>query len=1699
MPGGRALLVALPLAVAVAAWQRPEPAAAQPAAFRLERGDHVCFVGNTLAERMQHDGWVETYLHARHPEHDLTVRNLGFSGDEVGGYTAQPDFNKRLRSQDFGSADQWLAGAAPVPNPGAVGDKSAVKLNRFENVGTNADVIFAFFGGNESWAGEAGLPKFKQQLGEFVEHVRAQRYNGKTAPQVVLFTPTAVENHKSPNLPRGDDRNKQLALYAAAVKEVAANARVPVVDLYTPTLARFAEAMERLTINGVHFTEDGNRVLAALIDGYLFPTDGKYLPPPDDVLNRIRPAVVEKNALFFQRYRATDGYSVFGGRAWLKFVNGQTNYEVAQRELEVIDQMVRNRDKVVWAAARGRVVKADDSNLPPLIPVVTNKPGKGPGGTHLFLTGEESIKSMTVAKGLKVTLFADEQTFPELINPVQMAFSPDGKLYVAVWPTYPHWTPGQPMNDKLLVLEDTNGDGKADKMTVFADGLHNPTGFEFANGGVLLAGAPDLWFLKDTDGDGKADVRQRVVHGLDTADTHHTANSFVTDPGGAIYFQEGTFHHSQVEDPYGPPKRVANGAVFRYEPRTQRFDVYVTFGFANPHGHVFDRWGQDIVIDGTGAVPFHAPLFSGHLPFPIKHGSPPHVYQQKTRPCAGMEVLSSRHFPPEYDGNLLVTNVIGFQGILRYKLTDSGSSLGAEEQTPLVSSTDPNFRPSDLRVGPDGAVYFTDWHNPIIGHMQHNLRDPSRNRTHGRVYKVTAEGREPSKSPAVAGRMISDLLPLLTHPEDRVRSRVRAELGARDTDAVMLALKDWVRMITSGAVPLQGEELEHALLEAAWLRQAHNVVDPTALERVLRSPDFRARAAAVRILTYQRERIPDALDRLKTAAADEHPRVRLMAVWGASYFTTAEAAEVVFIAQEKPTDQYLTFLMGETMKALEPLVRAAVAAKRPIAFTTPAGARYFLRAVDTDQLLRMEKTAAVSAELLARPGVRDEARRTAATDLAARTGRPLASVLIEAIRDHDARENAADGVTFDLFRLLPTSPAEAPDLHAAVGRLAATGKHALTRQLAFATMVTRDGVEPAWNAGMQTVRTLQDLVAAMPLVRDPGQRAELYPKVESLLTGLPAKLKTADAGKTVRGRFVRVELPGKQRTLTLAEVEVLSDGKNVALRKAAKQVNTGYGGAAGRAVDGNATGEYSAGTSTHTQEGTDEAWWEVDLGREYPIELVRVFNRTDGNLGSRLNNFTLKVLDADRGVAFQQLKNPAPKGKADVAVGAANPERVVRRSAMLALASVRGKEADAFTAVSKFVADADERPAAVSALLRIPAKEWPKDRAKPLLDVVMASIRALPADQKTTPAALDAMQFGEALAGLLPPEEARRARRELSDIGVRVVRVGTLTDQMLYSTDRLVVQAGRPVEFVFENTDIMPHNFVITRPGALAEVGNLAEAFATQPGAAENHYVPPAPPGSILLASNLLAPQQAQQLRFQAPAAPGVYPYVCTYPGHWRRMHGALYVVADLDAYLENPEAYLARNPTEAQDDLLKHIRPRTEWKFDDLAGAVGEMDKAGGRSFANGRQMFTVATCAACHKLGGQGNEFGPDLAKLDAKVFPNSTELLRHVLDPSLRIEDKFATFRFVKTDDTVVTGMILTEKDGVVKVIENPLAAATAKELKLADVASRTKAATSMMPRGLLDRLSRDEVLDLLAYVRAAGDARHRLFGAGHDHHH
>jgi putative heme-binding domain-containing protein len=1615
----------------------------------VEPGQHIAIVGNTLAERMQHQGWLETLLHTRFPSQKLVVRNLAFPGDEI---------DLRLRSANFGTPDAWL--------------------KRVE-----ADVIFAFFGANEAWDGPSGVEPFKASLREFINHTGTQAYRGDAKPQIVLFTTIAHENLKNPHLPDGQAHNANLALYAQAIQAVGQETGTPVVDLFGPSQALFASSNVPLTSNGIHLTEDGERLLSPEIVRQLFP-NGPMVKLDAAALDRIHAAVLDKNFHWFHRYRTTDGYSIFGGRADLKFVNDQTNREVAQREMEVLDAMTANRDQRIWAVAAGKNTPVDDSNLPPFIPVLSNMRGDRPDGSFTFLSGEAAIGKMTVHPELQVNLFADEAMFPALVEPVQIAFDTKGRLFVAAWASYPHWKPTEPMDDKLLILEDTDGDGRADRCKTFAGGLHNPTGFEFWGKGLIVAQTPDIVYLEDTDGDDVADVRKRLLSGIDSADTHHTSNSFVLGPGGDLYFQEGTFHHSQIETPWGPPVRQANAGIFRFEPRTLKVSSWASHPFANPHGHVIDAWGQGIVHDGTGAQPYHTTLMSGRTTFPAKHPTPPPVYPQRTRPCPGTEILSSPHFPESMQGRLLVGNVIGFQGILQYRVSDAGSSFTAVEAEPILSSSDPNFRPVDFEVAPDGSLYFTDWQNPIIGHMQHNLRDPNRDRAHGRVYRVTAKGRPLLTPEPIAGQPVPVLLDRLKSPMDRVRYRARIELSGRPATEVLPALTTWL----AGLKP-DDPAFEHHRLEGLWLRQSFDEPDAALLNAVLKSPEPRARAAAVRVLAEWRDRVPSVLDRLRDAAADESPRVRLEALRAASFLDDPAAIEVVAIESSQPTDRYLDYLRGETRKVLDPIWKGALARGADLATTSPAGEQFLLANMTLEALLKRPRTEAVCTELLTRPDVRDEARREAADTLAKLHSTTAMAVALDAISRLDRSDSPPETVLLDLARLVaglpvPERAASRPSLE----QLATAARSPMVRQAAFVSLVSVDGqADRAWALAGRSPESLADLVRAVPLIGDASTRASFYDRVLPLLNALPAPMAEAVKARPTGpvARFVRIELP-RRGTLTLAEVEVWSGGRNIARAGRASQKNTASGGLAERAIDGNADPEYNSGTQTHTEENTANPWWEVDLGQPRPVEKLVVHNRK--GFERRLEGFTVRLLGNDRSVVATIADQPAPKLAATIPFDPADPSLAVRHAAMDALTSIRGHESDVFRALVPFVGKDSDRVAAVRALQRLPRAAWPADAAPGLVATLTAVVRATPVADRTAPATLDALQLADDLAGLLPADQAKAARADLRGLGVRVIRLGTLLERMSYDKDTLAVAAGKPVEFVFENSDLMPHNLVITRPGALESVGLLAESTAQQADAAARQYVPPS--DQILLASKLLQNRQSQRLPFTAPSEPGVYPYVCTYPGHWRRMFGALYVVADLDAYLADPVAYLAANPLPIKDTLLEQRRPRTEWTLADLEPALAALEP-GSRTFGNGRQMFAVGTCISCHKVGDQGQAFGPDLAALDPKKTP--LEVLQSLLEPSATIEDKYRPVMLELESGQIVSGLVVKETDTVIELVENPVASAQPRSIDKRQVVDRANSTSSIMPKGLLDPLTRDEILDLLAFLIARGDPKHPIYQA------
>jgi putative membrane-bound dehydrogenase-like protein len=789
-----------------------------PLPFKFNAGDNVAILGNGLPDRMQHDGWFETLLQSQLGGQQVRFRNLSASGDRPNSYP---------RSSGIPSITTYL---------------QHVK----------ADVVFAFFGYNESFDGKP--EDYQKQLVDFVRRTRGSKANGKSFPRIVLFSPIAHEDTRNPNVPDGKAHNVQLEAYTKATEAAAKEAGVAFVDLFHPSLALFKNSKTPLTINGVHLTEEGNRQLAEIIAQALL---GKSVSASGS-LESLRAAVLDKDTHWHARYRSRDANDVFGGRSTLKFVDDQSNAEVLQHELKIWDVLTANRDERVWARAVGKDKAIDDSNVPKPVPVISNVGGKSKSssavkeGALRYISGEEGLKHMAIAKGFEANLFADEARFPQLINPVQMQVDAKGRLWASVWPTYPMWEPLKPMNDALLIFHDDNNDGKADRVTEFAK-IQNPLGFEFWGGGVLVTCPPEIVFLKDTDGDDKADVRIVMLQGLDSSDTHHGANNLIYGPDGGIYWQSGVFMMHNHEHPWGPSLQTGASAMYRFDPR--RFTIAMHAGNSpNPHGIAFDRWGYHYATDGTGGNAFQVrPDGKGFKMFPL--------LKKEVRPVTASEVVSSTHFPEAMQGDFLICNVIGFLGIKHYALTRNptngtvwGEPAGDEltvmkenadgtktedKSRGFLMSGDKNFRPSDAIFGADGALYVADWHNVIIGHMQHNVRDPNRDHKHGRIYRVTAKGRPLQKPVTIAGAPIPALLENLKHPADGVRHRTRVELSARDTKEVIAATQSWLKQFD----PTKAEHAHH-LLEGLWLHQQHNVQNAALLDQVLKSPEPHARIAA---------------------------------------------------------------------------------------------------------------------------------------------------------------------------------------------------------------------------------------------------------------------------------------------------------------------------------------------------------------------------------------------------------------------------------------------------------------------------------------------------------------------------------------------------------------------------------------------------------------------------------------------------------------------------------------------------------------------------------------------------------------------------------------------------------------------------------------------------------------------------------------
>ncbi|TWU18794.1 Cytochrome c-552 precursor [Allorhodopirellula heiligendammensis] len=866
-------------------------------------GESIVFLGNTLAARMELFNEFETALYEEFADKQLTFRNMGFPGHT-------PAFRP-----EAGRPDPWAFPGAEKFRPeiqGHFGEGHYPKPDEWLTI-VKADTIVGFFGFNESFDGLDGVENFQDELRAFVDHTLSRSYE-RTAgkpPRLVLATPIAMQQLPQFNLPDADERNSVLRAYADAVRTVAEEKSVGFVDLFTPTLEWFENSDEPLTINGVHLSEEGYKKLAPILMEKLFGAS-----PSDADTNPLLYQAVQDKAWFWRNdYRMLNGVHAYG-RRWAPY--GNFNYP---EEIEKIRQMTVLRDENIWAIAQGKssTLEVDDAMTRPLSSVETNFQPSAKNGTPDYLKEEsEALKKFTLPDGYEVSLFASEQEFPNLGNPAQMEFDNQGRLWVSTLPSYPHYKPGDSKpNDMLLIYEDTDGDGRADKETVFADGLHMPIGFELAPEGVYLSQEPFLVLLKDTDGDDHADKMEYLLDGFDSHDTHHAISAFDTDHGSGIYMCEGRFLHSQVETPWGP-QRMTDGGVWRFDPSSWKVERVMQIDVNNPWGVAHDEYGQTFVNDASGGDQYWLLGYSVKIPHSKEIAKVSKFnYEHHTRPTSGAEFLYSSHFPDEVQGDYLYANTIGFLGIKECKTIEDGAEIKGKFRQDLIQSSDGNFRPCDLQVAPDGSLYFIDWHNTLIGHMQHSARDPLRNSEYGRIYRITHSDRPLVEPPTVAGAEISQLFENMKLPEVNARTRSHMELRGRPKQSVLDAAAQFAS---------ENADDERLVLEALWATWGQQAPSTDLLEKCLQAKDHRVRAAAVRVIRHCLHLLDDPSVYLTTAATDQHPRVRLEALSAGSWLGGKTGAEVLLTVASYKTDRWIRNSLNSAMMLLKPDVEAAIEA-----------------------------------------------------------------------------------------------------------------------------------------------------------------------------------------------------------------------------------------------------------------------------------------------------------------------------------------------------------------------------------------------------------------------------------------------------------------------------------------------------------------------------------------------------------------------------------------------------------------------------------------------------------------------------------------------------------------------------------------------------------------------------------------------------
>jgi putative heme-binding domain-containing protein len=655
-------------------------------------------------------------------------------------------------------------------------------------------------------------------------------------------------------------------------------------------------------------------------------------------------------------------------------------------------------------------------------------------------------KSFKVADGFEVTLWAAD---PQIAKPIQMNWDAQGRLWVASSSMYPMIKPGETPEDKVVVLEDADGDGRADKSTIFADGLLLPTAVIPDNvGGAYVANSTQVLHLKDTNNDLKADERKIVLSGFGTEDTHHILHTFRWGPDGRLYMNQSIYIHSHVETPHGT-RRLMGSGIWRFKPDSVDFDV-VFRGMVNPWGQAWDRWGQSFSTDGAGDGGIHYSFNGSAFVSAVGYDRVVNGLNPGSPKYASLDIVSGRHLPDDWQGDA-ITNDFRANRVVRYKLIDENGTYISKQMPDVITSTDVAFRPVDVKMGPDGAIYLADWYNPIINHGEVDFRDPRRDHTHGRIWKITAKGRPLVKRPTLVGVPIADVLEQLKSPEGWTRDQAKQVLRGLGAGAVVPALNDWVSKLSPN-----DPDVEHHRLEALWAHQTVDSPAPELLAALLRSNVPQVRAAATHVLPDWADRLPNAIDLLATQVNDDFPRVRLEAVRALAHIGSPKAIELAATVLDHPMDSSVEYALWATLNETQDAWLPAFTSGK-LTFKNPKHVTYALLAVKSPAalggLVEQLKEGRIPAESratvferIAQSGGPNEAKVVYDIATDASTDPATASSALGEVADGIRKRKVAPaGADQAKLEKLVATPNGAENLRAAAVRLAGAWKAAAVR------------------------------------------------------------------------------------------------------------------------------------------------------------------------------------------------------------------------------------------------------------------------------------------------------------------------------------------------------------------------------------------------------------------------------------------------------------------------------------------------------------------------------------------------------------------------------------------------------------------------------------------------------------------------------